>query len=760
MRARRGAGRLAVAVGCLLASHVQAAKGAKAAKEAEKDDCGFAKPAKPLPPGRISSGVLRLIRAAALPTYVGGALNASVRQLRSESPNWGLSRYCGVSNPRIPQAVATTCAQASVIVKPTGRLVYRPEKTAGAFCLEDDAPYGWGSSIVARIATTVETDDEAYCGPIYPGQTYRSPTASKERPIVSLRVWASWSSEELALTQKDAKASVTALRDKYLQSWFFQKWAAAVYTANPQTAKDLSALLDQTKEDTLRDIDQGKNEFADLGSLEVLRERIERPPLKKAILDAETELARKLPKIDADPKTNAHTLCDYVSNFAIAADGVTPPAALTADLKLTTDGSDISAAVLGLGVAFQPEGADLSDQKSEKEKPEQGPMLPWPVFEGQIPGTREGFSRTVPLQSGDGRKTDKVNLAFADERLLVFGYGMARDQSSGSTQTKGDTLAFIKGDAIQSTSGNAGSVVASLVRGIIVVMGLPVPGATAGKPAPPPPPNAKKGSIPVPCEGSDSLCKAFTDQFNAPVLSQDDLPALPSGWKAPFTSSVIVADPLEDARRYSILLCRGVDTCDTSAKSSAIVSSVDFSTEAPHPFISTVTELAGNWSSSTPLGGWTFDPVIGTSDPSQLFVLKQHNSSGDHMTVSQLLVVYPFYARHELWAQGFALGFGPSLFQGTSADLFSQWNGRLLWEPPFARGVTLSVGLSARGIEVPHNLPTGAVVVGEMGKAPAFAEDHSWVLLYSAGLGIDLSILGKAWDQAGAAFSSKGESSK
>jgi hypothetical protein len=83
-----------------------------------------------------------------------------------------------------------------------------------------------------------------------------------------------------------------------------------------------------------------------------------------------------------------------------------------------------------------------------------------------------------------------------------------------------------------------------------------------------------------------------------------------------------------------------------------------------------------------------------------------------------------------------------------------------LWEPPFARGVTLSVGLSARGIEVPHNLPTGAVVVGEMGKAPAFAEDHSWVLLYSAGLGIDLSILGKAWDQAGAAFSSKGESSK
>jgi hypothetical protein len=714
--------------------------------------CALPGPAKPNATN-LAPNVVRLIRVADFPAQTGKALNASVRgPLRAANPTWGLERYCGLAAPKQPKEAWATCQGAAILIRPNGRIIYRGEKAAGSFCLEDDPSPGpvagagpaapapprakWGTSLIARIALSSDSDDEAYCGAIAPGQTYLYPEAtaktrgvSEANPIVAVRIWASWSDAEMEKPRKDALAAVTDLRDKYVQEWFFRRWAAAVYAHPTVDAAGLAALLDTTIGQATAEIQNGTGSFADLGKLLTAFEAIDRAPLVKAVKTAAGQVAATLPKADHD------ALCAYASELAATKDEVAAPAVLRSNLKIAGDGSDVPAVVLALGLANQPTSS---------------PALPWPVFDGNLPGTSKGFTRTIALRSGDGRRKDKKALAFANDRVLVFGHDLARDQTTGDTTTKGDTIAYIKGDAIQSKASDLGTAVASLVRAVVAVSGLP---------APAPPPAVRVAPIHAPCvAAAEPLCGAFDKQFNA--TNESDLPALPSGWRAPFTSTVLVPDTLEASRPYTTLVCRGVDTCDATTKSAAITASVDFSSQPSHPFISTVTELAGNWGGATPIGGWQLDPVVGTSDPSQLYRLTQHDTVTEHMTISQLLVAYPFHGCPHPWAQGIALGFGPTLFQGTDAELFKQWNGRLLFEPPFARGVTVSVGASARSIEVPHGVPEGTLLVGSMGKPPAIAHDDKWVWLFSAGVGIDLSILGDAWNSAGKAFSSDKGSDK
>src|SRR3569623_1658837 len=664
----------------------------------------------PTAPDLAKAGLL--FKAATSPDKVGAAFNVSFLA-RRDSLGQGIARYCGVSQPQKPVTVSgSACAEAAVVVMPSGRLQYREGKEPGTFCLEATSEATWGSSVLARIAIPPDNDNEAYCGVITHGATYRGPDSSKSPEILSLRVWASWAPSELAQVKQSALAAVADLEARYVQDWFYGAWAAAVRADPKVDGTKLAKALDVLKASALKDIKDGTNAFAEIGALSK-DAKPDREVLYQAVRNAYDQIARNLPK--ADPET----LCTYSSTFATTTpDGLFPPAVFRPELKIAD--SDGPTAVRAVGVAYQPAAA---------------PALPWPVFEGTIPGTRLGITRVIEAQSGGGRHVDLNSTLVAGDHLLIFGHDLARDQTVAGVTTKGDSLNFVKGDVIEAHASDVGVAVASLLRAVTFATGMAVAA------------DARSGSSPQ-CSLCDELKKFFDD------TPESALPPLQSQWTAPFTSTVIGPGPLEASRPYTVLVCRKVDTCDTTTASVAIVASYDFVTEDAHRFISTVTELGGNWFWKRPIGGWTTEPVVGTSDPSLLCVGSGHNKWIDHMTLSQLLVAYPYHTSHADWAQGIAFGLGPSLIEGGHTAVFRQWNFRALWEPWFARGVTVSAGMSARLLSPPRDVPEGALLVGSMEMAPSFSQDETWGWLFSAGIGIDLSILGDAWDQAGKALGS------
>jgi hypothetical protein len=677
---------------------------------------------------KLPSEIAQLREYLAAPAKVGATFSQAIHAQQSEEtqapkskappgpPWWGWQRYCGVARPKSPHPatwkrvgadkaapeITPHCDDAAIRMSPSGRISYNDRGFAGSVCLKGEE---WGNSVIARIASTLDSDEEAYCGFVKPDTVYRYPASSLTEPLVSLRVWAGWAAGETLSMRTAARDAAATLLERYIARYFFQTWAWNV-SLHASDKTSLAALLEQTAKDVIEEVAPEESHDRE----------------KRAVLDAMKQVARKLPAQMSKDK-----LCQYASNFAAPDDGNDAPARpavlitgleLKDGVKLKPDKSDFRPVAIALGLANQP----TTDS-----------ALPWPVFDGVIPGTADGFQTTIALQAGEGRSVAKKLGLKASDRVMTFGYNMIREHAGADgTIVKRDSLAFIPGEKLTPESSDLGVVLASLVRVAIDAAGL----------------------------GGMKIAATDLTWVTFKSVTEADLSPLPTGWKAPYTSTAAATDVLEPSHRYSVVICRAEDSCDKETKAASIVATVQFDSEPKHALVSTVTELAGSWNWPTgdaPIGGWKLNPVVGTQDPT-LFRLNEGRSAGDHVTLSQLIVVY-FLARCRFppEVQGFGVGFGPSLVQGTDAALFKQWNARLLWEPHFARGITLNVGVSRRVVHVPYGVSVDGILVGMADrKPPTIATDEQPMWLFSAGIGVDLSIFGDLWKKLGSSGESGG----
>src|SRR3569623_597664 len=232
------------------------------------------------------------------------------------------ARPCG-DQPEGSDPTAPDLAKAGLLFK----AATSPDKVGAAFnvsflarrvcfCLGATSEATWGARVIARSAIPTDIDNEAYCGVITPGATYRGPDSSKSPEILSLRVWASWAPSELAQVKQSALAAVADLEARYVQAWFYGAWAAAVRADPKVDGTKLAKALDVLKASALKDIKDGTNAFAEIGALSK-DAKPDREVLYQAVRNAYDQIARNLPK--ADPET----LCTYSSTFA-----TTPPAGL------------------------------------------------------------------------------------------------------------------------------------------------------------------------------------------------------------------------------------------------------------------------------------------------------------------------------------------------------------------------------------------------------------------------------------------------
>jgi hypothetical protein len=113
------------------------------------------------------------------------------------------------------------------------------------------------------------------------------------------------------------------------------------------------------------------------------------------------------------------------------------------------------------------------------------------------------------------------------------------------------------------------------------------------------------------------------------------------------------------------------------------------------------------------------------------------------VSIDALLVLYPLAPLNcSSWVDAVAVGAGPTLYRGGTAEFAKQWNIRLLYELPFAPGILLSGGVSWRAIDTPVSAEIGSIVaVARPGGAPPFETEQRTAVLGSLGVGIDLALI-------------------
>lgn len=173
-----------------------------------------------------------------------------------------------------------------------------------------------------------------------------------------------------------------------------------------------------------------------------------------------------------------------------------------------------------------------------------------------------------------------------------------------------------------------------------------------------------------------------------------------------------------------------------------------FAVRSHRPYVSTGTEISVDlpiWPKETPLGGYRFEKVAGISGPDQLYQLLPQSSPQQHVSFAQLVILYPFARCESRWFEGLGLAAGPTFIRASGTGAFTQLNLRVLWEPPFTRGVLVSFGPSLRWLDVPLNYQQGMLVAQPPAAAePTFAATSRFMVLFSLGVVLDEVVVGKA----------------
>jgi hypothetical protein len=170
-----------------------------------------------------------------------------------------------------------------------------------------------------------------------------------------------------------------------------------------------------------------------------------------------------------------------------------------------------------------------------------------------------------------------------------------------------------------------------------------------------------------------------------------------------------------------------------------VIALESFKSHNAHRRLSVGIEEAWNYSPAYATSGYGYVPVA-QSGTDQLYQLQGVTHVADELTFSTLLLWYPL----PTWCSGtlehLFLGFGPTLLRGANAELFRQWNGRLGYE--LFADVAVDLGVSARNLDVPTTESGSLISVPKPTTAPAFATVPHWEPVFSAGLTIDLDIIG------------------
>lgn len=360
-----------------------------------------------------------------------------------------------------------------------------------------------------------------------------------------------------------------------------------------------------------------------------------------------------------------------------------------------------------------------------------------PVVNIRIPGGGATAFKVVGLNAEEGWNNERG--AKEGNDLMLFAYNMRAKDASG----KEDVAAIIKGAAVTKAP-------SPLVEVLLNVLRLTTSAAL----------NKAKAT-------EDSGWQVHRPAIEAAIRKRGPISDLqPAATK---TAQVVVLRSLEPNFSYDLRICSGTP-CDTTTDYALIRANKNI-VVLPRPrFVSTATEIGFSWGGGTSPGGWEFQPIIGSGPPSQLYRMQKRDGFADRVSISQLLIVYPLRG-FEKWypktsestrprlykylLNRFGVALGPTLTLGGRADVFSQFNFRLAYELPFAHGILLTVGPSYRKFQFPHGVRENEVVSAG-GTAPSFGVDDRWGWMWTAGLGIDLSVLGTLWEKTATTFGKEG----
>ena len=181
-----------------------------------------------------------------------------------------------------------------------------------------------------------------------------------------------------------------------------------------------------------------------------------------------------------------------------------------------------------------------------------------------------------------------------------------------------------------------------------------------------------------------------------------------------------------------------------SASTDQITSQLSFAVQARHSIVSAGIEVAENWSPRThALSGFAYQP-ISQSGPDELYQLQGQTKIADMTTISALLLLYPLPCVGN--GDALAFGVGPTFWRGANAEAFKQWDFRILFGLSWlhAPGVLASVGVSYHAYDAPSPGVGSVVSVARPAQPPPFATTSADEVLVSAGVALDLSLVGSA----------------
>jgi len=205
------------------------------------------------------------------------------------------------------------------------------------------------------------------------------------------------------------------------------------------------------------------------------------------------------------------------------------------------------------------------------------------------------------------------------------------------------------------------------------------------------------------------------------------------------------------------LCCAAPAASSASAKTSGDAP-VSFTTRARHRVVSVVAEGAwGHDVSGFSNSGYGYLPDSQSQGgPDQLYTLAPNppNHAND-LTVAALLAAYPLAAFDwSKWADGLAIGFGPTLYRGSGAEFAKQWNLRAMYEFPFAPGFLVSTGPSFREVDVPNGIGA-SVSIPRPATPPTLTTEPRTAFEWSVGVSVDLALVTTAASSVAGAVTGK-----
>jgi len=740
----------------------------------------FVLPAPPIPAQRLLPlpGIaVELGRATFAPDALGKEVSdALARAGQPVDPLVAAASLKSYCDPAIrPLASADDdCNGAAVKIRPDGGISYDREGAPGSFCLVRDE--AWGARQIVRARDATQGPRAGTCVEAKQGTTYRGPAGTREHPVGRLEIWAERAPEDLGAQRDEAVKKARELLARYVRANVLRQWAlqpASLYRPLEEAGRQL---LDPGA--GRAEIDRfmaARKALSDAIDFLFARDRVEaaRPPEIDADLWlAETrsgaDLVRKaLPDTPWGAGLRGGAYEDYLAGTRRRVER------LLADE--TPSLPDAARAVRASALAHQ-------DRRRA--------ALPWPLFGGDYPISDAVV--VLPLTGGQGVEQDGER-RYEDTRALLFAHDVDAGGTAAIVETDekvtrepGDLARLLAGLVTFYTGGGAIRVSPTGahpdtddLEGVCarVAAGEPCASKQAGvcasvvsrledwrkacrarRPAETDSPLGALlavqrirrdlgESLPIRAEleslltRKDGVLDAFLDG------SLESSNGAPSARK----TSVARVATLKGGIAYLLLACADAKDCSARTDPGKITAQRKIKVYTHPSYFGVALEFGGSapiGKTNLPIGGYAFQKVESATGPQQLYQLRSFDRVSDHLTFSTLFVVYPLAHLEVEAAERLGLALGPTLWRGGAGEFGKQWNARLVWGPPRVPGLLLQTGLSLEWVNAPAQVPVGSYVSAPQGgPAPDFRADNHPRLLFSAGIALDLTILGTVTDE-------------